>query len=138
MSDAHQDHLQTTTREVETVIAATQEMSIRKLDWTRIYRKVKSVPREPSVYKIASAIAYSISATSLLSLIPLYAATGTTDPWVRPLYWILGISALVLGSLTLVLDKQSSQIVHASCDEVLQDMRDVHEAYYPGDDLDAL
>jgi len=138
MNETPLDQLQITTRKVETVIASSQEMSIRKLDWTRIYRKVKSVPRETSLYKIVTATAWSISATSLLSLIPLYAATSESDPWVKPMYLILGVFTLVVGCLSFKFDKQSSQIIHASCAEVLKDMQDVHLAYYPDDNLDDL
>lgn len=138
MTETGQDRLQTTTREVQTVVADSQEMSIRKLDWTRVYRKVRSVPREPRLYRVLWTATLGVSATAFLSLFPMYSATDTTASWVKPTYWAVALCALFVGVLSFVFDKQSSKIIRASCQEVLQDMRDVHATYFPEDDLDVL
>ena len=85
-------------RKINTVIPVdTTEISIRQLDWRRIYREVKSIPRKKSFFLTAAGVFFGVGGSAILSLIPLYQAAQNVDPWVKPTYYIIGIAALIVG-----------------------------------------
>src|SRR3989339_1332815 len=96
---------QTTTREVQTAIPRDPEMSIRRMDWRRLYRRVRGIPRPTSLYTSLSAVCWGVGTSALLSLVPLYQAAEQVDAWVRPTYWVVGIGACLLGWLAHKFDK---------------------------------
>lgn len=131
------ENFKTSQRDVKTAIPVdTLEIPIRRIDWRRIYRKVKSIPRQNSFYLTVTGISFGVGGSALLSLIPLYQAAQNVDPWVKPTYWIIGISTIILGSITAYFSKEKDKIIKSSCLEVQQDMKEVHSVFFPNDDLD--
>ena len=131
------DHFQTSQRDVKTAIPVdTMEIPIRQLDWRRIYRKVKSIPRQNSFYLTATGICFGVGGSSLLSLIPLYSAVIQVEAWVIPTYWIIGISAVIIGFITAYFSKERNSFIKSNCLEVQHDMNDVHSMFFPGESLD--
>lgn len=136
MNETPPNGFQTSNREVKTALSSDVEMSIRKTDWKRVYRKVRTVPRNASVYEATMNLAWGISAAAFLALIPLYQATAVVEPWVKPVFWAVALAAAVVAVLAKVFCTERSGIVHSSCEEVLADMREVYETFFPNDPLD--
>ena len=131
------ENFQTSKRDVKTAIPVdTIEIPIRQIDWRRIYRKVKSIPRQNSFYLTATGISFGVGGSALLSLIPLYQAAEKVDPWVKPTYLIIGIGAIILGLITAYFSREKDKEIKSSCLEVQQDMKEVHTVFFPNDDLD--
>lgn len=135
MTDAASGSFQTSRREIQTALSSDVEMSIRKTDWKRVYRKVKSVPRETSVYEVVENVAWGVSGSALLSLLPLYQATQSTEPWVKPTFWIVAVAAAVVGGLSHHFRTERRMVIKSSCEEVLADMSEVYETFFPNDPL---
>lgn len=123
-------------REVQTALSSDVEMSIRKTDWKRVYRKVKTIPRETSLYETVENMAWGVSGSALLSLIPLYQATQDVEPWVKPTFWSVVVSAGLMAFMTNYFRRQRSEVIRASCEEVLDDMREVYETFFQDGSLD--
>jgi len=131
------ESFQTSQRDVKTAIPVdTTEIPIRRVDWRRIYRKVKSIPKHDTLYVTVAGALFGLGATALLSLIPLYQSAEKVDAWVRPAYWIIGMAAVVLGSITYHFARESENVIQSSCNEVQQDMKEVHSICFPDDPLD--
>lgn len=126
-----------TNRAVKTAVPAdTTELPIRRMDWRRLYRKVNGIPRHTTIFVTISAVAWGIGLSALLSLIPLYQAAQTTEPWVKPTFWIIGVASCVLGGCTHYFARERGKHIESSCEEVMQDMRDINKAFFPDDTLD--
>jgi hypothetical protein len=136
VSAASEQRFQTSSREVKTVIAVPPEMSVRKTDWKRIYRKTKSIPRPTSVYQIVAGSAWSIAASALIALVPLYQATTGLEPWVKPTFWAVAVACIVAGAVALWFDRERHALTHATCEEVLQDLQETYESFFPDEKLD--
>ena len=137
MSDQQQQQFQVTNRAVKTALPVdATELSIRRMDWKRIYRKVRSIPRETSTYSIIAAALLGVSASAFLSLLPLYQATQTLEPWVRPAYWSVAVSSLVVAGAMFYFARERRKHVHSTCEEVLQDMSEINKCYFPDEELD--
>ncbi len=106
MSDQNSGTFQTSDRQVQTCIPSAIEMSVREVDWKRIYRKIKTIPRRTSIYQIISSVAWGIAASSSIALIPLYQATTGTEAWVKPTFWIIAIAALIIGFISHKFEKR--------------------------------
>lgn len=136
MSNNPQVQMQTSNRQVPTAISVEEEMSLRKLDWKRIYRKVKTIPRPIPLYEMVTAILWGISGSAFLSLIPLYQSTKGTEPWVKPTYWIAAIITAIVGLISFKFISERNKFVGSSCEEVLKDMSDVYHCFFPKENLD--
>jgi len=121
----------TSGRKVKTALSSDVEMCIRATDWKRIYRKVSTIPRETSVYDVIENVAWGVCGSSFLSLIPLYQATQSSEPWVKPTFWIAAIAAGIVGFIAHHFRSQRKSIIQASGDEVLADMQEVYETFFP-------
>lgn len=131
------ENFRTDQRNVMTALPMdTIEIPIRRIDWRRIYRKVKSIPKQDSLYLTLTGIFFGAGGSALLSLIPLYQAAQNVDPWVKPTYLIIGISAFIIGSITFHFYKEKAEVIKSSCLEVQKDMREVHSVFFPNDNLD--
>jgi hypothetical protein len=137
VSAAPEQRFQTSSRDVKTVIAVPPEMSVRKTDWKRIYRKTKSIPRPTSVYQIVASSAWSIAASALVALVPLYQATTGLESWVKPTFWAAAVACVAVGALALWFDRERHSLTHASCQEVLQDLQETYQSFFPDETLDA-
>lgn len=126
---------QTSRREVKTALSSDIEMNLRRTDWKRIYRKVKTIPRETSAYEIIENIAWGVSGSALLSLIPFYQAAQSVEAWVKPTFWIVAGAAAVVGLLAHFFRKERRAMIQSSCDEVLADMCEVYETFFLNDPL---
>ncbi|MCD4727798.1 MAG: hypothetical protein K8R46_09060 [Pirellulales bacterium] len=131
------ENFRTSQRDVKTAIPIdTTEIPIRRVDWSRIYRKVKNIPKHNTIYVTAAGSLFGLGATALLSLIPLYQSAQSLDAWVKPAYWIIGLAGIVLVIITYYFAKESEDGIQSSCKEVQQDMKEVHSIFFPDDDLD--
>ena len=125
-------------REIALVLPSnTTEFSIRLIDWKRIYRRIKSIPRKSPIFLTAAGILFGTGATAIFSLVPLYQATQNVEPWVKPVYWIIGFAAILLGGITTYFCKETDKVVKSSCLEVQQDMKEIHSLYFLHDKLNS-
>jgi hypothetical protein len=132
-----QQQFQVTNRAVKTALPVdATELSIRHMDWKRIYRKVRSIPRETSTYSIIAAALLGVSASAFLSLLPLYQSTQKIEPWVKPAYWSVAVSSLVIAAAMFYFARERGKHVHSTSEEVLQDMSEINKCYFPDEDLD--
>ncbi len=134
-NDVDSGTFQTSQREVKTALSSDIEMYLRRTDWKRIYRKVKTIPRETSFYEIIENVAWGVFGSALLSLIPFYQAAQSVEPWVKPTFWILSIAAAVVALLAHNFRKERRIMIQSNCDEVLADMCEVYETFFPNDPL---
>jgi hypothetical protein len=124
-------------RDVKTAIPVdTIEIPIRQIDWRRIYRKVKSIPKQDSFYLTITGISFGVGGSALLSLLPMYQAAQNVAPWVKPTYWIVGVCAIIIGLITAYFHNENDEVIKSSCLEVQKDMKEVHSVFFPNDDLD--
>lgn len=129
---------QTSKRDVETIIPVdVTEISIRQLDWRRIYRKVKSIPRKRPLYLHIAGVLFGVGITTILSLPPLHWAAQNVSPWVKPFYLIIGVAAFIISFTTWKYSKNIDDVIESSCLEVQQDMKEINSMFFPNDNLDA-
>jgi len=74
--------------------------------------------------------------TALLSLIPLHQTSQWSEKWVLPTYWAVGISSTILAVAMFTFGRQRRKHIESSCEEVLHDMSDINECYFPGETMD--
>lgn len=120
----------TSKREVRTAISSDVEMPIRRTDWKRVFRKVSTIPRETSIYEVVESVAWGVSGSSLLTLIPLYQATQATEAWVKPTFWAVAVATALIAVISHHFSSERREIIRSTCEEVLQDMRDVYETFF--------
>ena len=127
-----------TRRDIKIVVPIdTTEIQIRELDWRRIYRKVKSSPRKRTLYLHIAGILFGVGVTTILSLPPLYWAAQNVSPWVKPAYWIIGVTAFIISFITWKYSKEIDEVIESSCLEVQQDMKEINSMFFPNDNIDA-
>ncbi len=112
----------------------TREIQLRVLDWKRLYRKISSVRTASSHKELFAGISWGITASALFSLIPLYQAAQTVDPWVKPTYWIISIASFFVGLIIWFTMKDTSSDIAESKKDFLNDMDELHRLYFPEDD----
>lgn len=135
MNDVVASQFQTSQRMVQTALSSDIEMNLRRTDWKRIHRKVRTIPRETSVYEIVENVAWGVSGSALLSLIPLYQAAQSVEAWVKPTFWIVASAAAVIALLAHHFCKERRVTIQSSCNEVLADMSEVYATFFPNDPL---
>ena len=137
MSEAS-EQFQTSQREIRTVLPIdTTEFPIRLMDWQRIHRKLKHIPKPSSLFSNLCFASVGISSSAFLSLIPLYQSIQTVEPWVKPTFWVVALATAVLAIAFHLISRQRDRDIQTSCDEVLRDMADIHRCFFPIDGLDA-
>ena len=114
----------------------TTEIQLRLIDWRRIYRKVNSISPGISGRELFAGVLWGITGSSLLSLLPLYQATQSTEPWVKPTFWLVSLASLVVGIVVWRGAKDYTKDVKAVRDEIVVDMKEIHILYFPKEDLD--
>ena len=136
MSDQNTGTFQTSDRQVQTCIPSAIEMSVREVDWKRVYRKIKTIPKRTSIYQIISSVSWGIAASSFLALIPLYQATTGTEPWVKPTFWVIVIASLIIGFISQKYEKDRGTFIAATSEEIQKDMQEIYHTFFPNQDLD--
>jgi|GEM_PF-3226452 len=131
MTDQEQGTFQTSNREVQTCIPSAIEMSVREVDWKRIHRKVKSIPKRSSIYQIISSVSWGVSGSALLSLIPLYQAITDAEAWVKPTFWVIGLSAALIGFISRKYEKERDAFISVTSAEVMKDMQEIYNTFFP-------
>lgn len=123
-------------RKVQTYIPTTVEMSIREVDWRRVYRSVTSIPRPTSKYQLVASFFYGVSASAAVSLIPLYQSSTSTESWVKPTTWLITLSTVAIAILAQHFATKHEQIIQTTCEAVMRDMRDIYATFFPEGSLD--
>jgi hypothetical protein len=126
-------------RQVTTVSPRdTTEITLRLMDWRRIYRKVNSICPFLSKRELFSGVAWGVTGSALITLITISQPTQTSPPdsWVKPTLWAIAAGSLIIGCVIWFAGKRESANVEIVKGEILQDMKDIHLTYFPTDDLD--
>ncbi|NBZ96055.1 MAG: hypothetical protein EBR40_06470 [Proteobacteria bacterium] len=130
------DNIQLSPRQITTVAPQdTTEIQLRLIDWRRIYRKVKSISPGVSGRELFAGVLWGITGSALLSLLPLYQATQSTEPWVKPTFWLVSAASLIVGIVVWIGSKDYTKDVKVVRDEIVVDMKEIHSLYFPGEDL---
>lgn len=131
------ENLQTSPRQITTIAPQdTTEIQLRLIDWRRIYRKVKSITPGIAGRELYAGVLWGVTGSSLLSLIPLYQATGAAEPWVKPTFWIVSGASLVVGIVIWQGAKDHTKDIAAVRNDIIIDMKEIHYLYFPKEDLD--
>jgi hypothetical protein len=131
------ENIQLSPRKITTVAPQdTTEILLRLIDWRRIYRKVKSISPGWSGRELFAGVLWGVTGSALLSLVPLYQATQSTEPWVKPAFWLVSAASLIAGIVVWRGAKDYTKDVKAVRDEIVVDMKEIHCLYFPGEDLD--
>lgn len=136
MTDKGSGTFQTSDRQVQTCISSAIELSVREVDWKRIYRKIKTIPRRSSIYQIITSVSWGIAASSGIALIPLYQATTGTEAWVKPAFLIIAVATLVIGCVSRKFEKERASFIAATSEEIRKDMQEIYETFFAGEGID--
>lgn len=85
--------------------------------------------------ELFSGVAWGITGSALLSLIPLYQSAQAVDSWVKPTFWIVAVGSLVVGIVIWRSLKDSAADVAEAQKEVLNDMEELDCLYFPDEKL---
>lgn len=133
----NEGQFQTTTRDIRTALPSdTTELTIRLMDWKRLYRKLTQIPQRTPLFLTISGVSFGISSSALLSLIPLYQSAQAVDAWVRPTFWIVTIASAVVGIVCYRFAKARESDVSIACNEIQRDMQDIHQTFFPNESLE--
>lgn len=135
MISDEQGQFQQSTRKVTTALSLDVEMLIRRTDWRRVYRKINLIPRETTIYEVIENVAWGIAAASFIALIPLYQSIDGAEAWVRPTFWVVGIASGIIALIARRYSNERREMIRANCDEILQDMSEVYQTFFPGVEL---
>jgi hypothetical protein len=127
---------QTTTRDIRTALPSdTTELTIRLMDWKRLHRKLSQVPQRTPLFLTIAGVLFGVASSALLSLIPLYQSAESVDAWVRPTFWIVTVASTVVGLVCYRFAKARESDVAVACTEIQRDMQDIHETFFPNEQL---
>lgn len=131
MPNENESLQQTTNRNVQIFCSSPHELSVREMDWQRIYRKIKSVPLDSSIYQTVASTLAGISGSAGLSLIPLYQAAASVDPWVKPAFWLVFLGCGIVAFIVKRFDSEKKAYISSSVSEVAKDMEEVYSTIFP-------
>lgn len=131
MPNENESLQQTTNRNVQIFCSSPNELSVREMDWQRIYRKIKSVPQDSSTYQTIASTLAGISGSAGLSLIPLYQATTSVDPWIKPTFWAVFLGCGLIAYIVKRFDSEKKSYISSSVSEVIKDMEEVYSTIFP-------
>lgn len=126
---------QTSERSVQTCIPSAIEMSIRKVDWIRIYRSVRSIPQPTSKILFASSFFGGVATSAGVSLIPLFQDGAELEHWVIPVFLSVAIASTVIGGVCFWFGQKHTEIIDSSSTSVTKDMEDIYQTFFPNSDL---
>lgn len=136
MTDNNHASFQTSKRQVQTYIPSADEMSIREIDWKRVYRKVRGIPRQTTIYQHISSVSWGVAGSSALALIPLYQSITGIESWVKPTFWIIIAASLIVGFIANRFTKERDGYIESSSCEVMKDMEEIYKTFFPEKNLD--
>ncbi|MCR6657703.1 MAG: hypothetical protein NVV63_18275 [Opitutus sp.] len=97
---------------------------------------MKTIAPGASGRELYAGVLWGVTGSGLLSLIPLYQATQSTEAWVKPTFWLVSAASLIVGVVVWRGTKDYTKDVKAVRDEIVVDMKEIHCLYFPGEDLD--
>lgn len=115
----------------------TREITIRLIDWLRVYRKIKNVPKKNPLYLTITGACWGIGGSAILTVIALYQTTSNINSWVTPAFCIIGIAAIILGFITAHFAKENNKTIESNCLETQKDMSEIYSIFFPNQDLDS-
>lgn len=115
----------------------TREITIRLIDWLRVYRKIKNVPKKNPLYLTITGACWGIGGSAILTVIALYQTTSNINSWVTPAFCIVGIAAIILGFITAHFAKENNKTIESNCLEIQKDMSEIYSIFFPNQDLDS-
>ncbi|HDM8172565.1 TPA: hypothetical protein P0E23_005245 [Vibrio harveyi] len=130
------DKFHSSERTVQTCIPSAIEMSVREVDWHRLYRCVKAIPKPTSRYQTLASFFFGISASAFVSLIPLYQTTMELDYWIKPAFWGAAGISLFIGALLLHFSNKHESMIEVNCESIKKDMKDVYMTFFHDKDLE--
>lgn len=136
MSNKNSGTFQTSDRKVQTCIPSAVEMSVREVDWKRIYRKIKTIPRHTSIYQIITSVSWGVAVSAGTTLIPLYQSTTGTESWVKPTFWVIALASLIIGYISQKYEKDRNSFIAATSEEIEKDMQEIYYTFFPNQGLD--
>jgi len=131
----NEEGFQSSDRQVQTAIPSAIEMSIREVDWLRLFRCVRSIPKPTSTYQIGASFSFGIVASGLAGLIPIYTSS---NPHVLLTWGVPGVvvAATIIGFLLNHFAKRHEAFVQSNCEAVIKDMKDIYNTFFPLKDLE--
>ncbi|MEZ8363512.1 hypothetical protein AB6C40_25075 [Vibrio splendidus] len=132
---ADNEQFQTSKRSVQTCIPSAIEMSVREVDWHRLYRSVKGIPQGASKYTVGSSFFFGIGASGFISLIPLFQTDIGIVGWVKWGTLAATFVSLFIGWLFHHFGSQHNGIIKYSTESVEKDMEDVYSTFFPEKNL---
>lgn len=128
---AANESFQTSERSVQTCIPSAIEMSVREVDWHRLYRSVKGIPQGTSKYIVGSSFFFGVGASGVISLIPLFQAASGIQDWVKWTTLSATVISLCIGWLFNHFGSKHNGIIKYSTEAVERDMEDVYSTFFP-------
>lgn len=104
-------------------------LAMRRVEWQRVRRRVERLSNPLSGASEWSATFFGLGAGALLSLIPIVSATSDQQPWVIPLFWVVGISFLVLAGFMLWVHRKMRHSHSDDVTDICGEMDEI-EAWY--------
>lgn len=132
---ANNETFQTSERSVQTCIPSAIEMSVREVDWHRVYRSIKGIPKGTSKYIVGSSFFFGIGASGVISLIPLFQTSVEIQEWAKWSTVAATLVALFLGWLFNNFGSKHDGIIKFSTEAVEKDMEDVYSTFFPDKNL---
>ena len=103
-------------------------LAIRRSDWERIKRCLKRgqqpLPSLPTWYSVC----FSVAGSAGVSIIPIATSSGL-PAWVSPLYVVVTLAALVLGSILVVIDKRLVSNRSSSLNDLQEDVEEIEKSF---------
>jgi len=115
----------------------TREITIRLIDWLRVYRKIKNVPKKNPLYLTITGACWGIGGSAIFTVIALYQTTSNINSWVTPAFCIIGTAAIILGFITAHFVKENNKTIESNCLEIQKDMSEIYSIFFPNQDLDS-
>ena len=97
----------------------TREITLRPVDWRRIYRRVKSLRPVSSKRELFAGLAWGITTSAIFELIRLNQSTEVVDAWQKPTYWAVAIGSGLIGFVIWFGGKKESDNVKILKNEIL-------------------
>ena len=116
----------------------TTEISLRLMDWKRIYHNVKGICPCIAKRELFSGLCWGITASAIFAFVAL-AASPPSEPiagWIKPSLIIGGIASLIIGIVIYCAGQNEVKNVESLKAEILRDMKAIHSVYFSEDDID--
>lgn len=105
-----------------------KRMAIRVLDWERLKRKLSTVDEPIQKIAVVYSILFGVSASSGLSIIPLFMSEGL-PAWVIPLYGCVCIFSLISAFIFVGIDWKFRSKKKSDIQEINKDFEDIESLF---------